>query len=56
MSWCESHGVDYVLGLARNSRLQTALKPAFEQAEALCADSGEPERVYAELRYRTRET
>lgn len=56
MAWCESHQVDYVLGLARNSRLQTALEPTFEQAEARCAESGEPERVYAELRYRTRET
>lgn len=56
MAWCESQGVDYVLGLARNSRLQSALEPAFEQAEARCAESGEPERVYAELRYRTRET
>ena len=25
MSWCESHQVDYVLGLARNSRLEAAL-------------------------------
>jgi L-alanine-DL-glutamate epimerase-like enolase superfamily enzyme len=22
MSWCEAHGVDYVLGLARNQRLR----------------------------------
>jgi hypothetical protein len=56
MAWCEGHRVDYVLGLARNPRLERALEPAFEQAEALCAESGEPERVYAEWRYRTRET
>jgi hypothetical protein len=26
MSWCESHQVEYVLGLARNSRLEEALR------------------------------
>lgn len=54
MSWCEANGVDYVVGLARNRRLEALLEPAFEQAEALCAESGEPERIYADLRYRTR--
>ncbi len=53
MAWCEQNGVDYVIGLARNRRLEAALEPAFEQVEALCVASGEPERTYAELRYRT---
>jgi len=53
MAWCEGHRVDYVLGLARNPRLERALEPAFEQAEALCAESGEPERVYAEWLHST---
>ena len=53
MSWCEEHAVDYVFGLARNGRLQAALEPAFERAEALCAASGEPERVYDEWMHST---
>ena len=53
MSWCEQNDVDYVVGLARNPRLERMLEPSFEQAEQLCAESGEPERVYADLRYRT---
>ena len=53
MAWCEQNKVDYVFGLARNPRLEQALEPAFEQAEELCAESGEPERVYAEWAYRT---
>jgi hypothetical protein len=53
MAWCEEHGVEYVFGLARNRRLEAALEPALERAEKLCAASGEPERVYEELRYRT---
>jgi hypothetical protein len=53
MAWCEQNKVDYVFGLARNPRLEQALEPAFEQAEELCAESGQPERVYAEWAYRT---
>ncbi|MHC5059141.1 MAG: IS1380 family transposase, partial [Planctomycetota bacterium] len=53
MSWCEDHDVDYVFGLARNPRLVALLEPAMEETERLCAESGEPERVYAELRYQT---
>lgn len=56
MAWCEAEGVDYVFGLARNPRLEKALEPAFEETEALCAESGEPERVFAEWMYSTRET
>jgi hypothetical protein len=53
MAWCEQNQVDYIFGLARNPRLERALEPAFEQAEELCAESGKPERVYAEWAHRT---
>ncbi len=53
MKWCEDKGVDYVFGLARNPRLQAALEPAFARAEALCAESGKPERVYDEWMHST---
>jgi hypothetical protein len=56
MAWCEAHQVDYVIGLARNRRLEQMLEPAFERVEALCADSGQPERIYEELRYQTRQS
>lgn len=56
MRWCEDHGVEYVFGLARNARLERALEPALEQAEDLCAESGQPERVYGEWWYSTRKT
>lgn len=56
MSWCEQHRVDYVLGLARNARLEEALAPAFERTEDLCAESGQPERVYDEFLYQTRDS
>lgn len=53
MSWCEQNGVDYVLGLARNRRLEKALGPAMTRAKQLRGNSAEPRRVYEELRYRT---
>jgi hypothetical protein len=56
MAWCEAHGVHFVFGLARNARLEEALDPAFERTEQRCAKSGQPERVFAELTYRTRDS
>ena len=55
-AWCENHGVDYVTGIARNARLEGLLEPALERAEEECAETGEPARLYEELRYRTLET
>lgn len=57
MDWCEQqHKVHYVFGLAKNSRLKTALEPAFERTEALCAELGAPQRVYEEFSYRTKKS
>ncbi len=56
MHWCEENEVEFVLGLARNPRLERALEPAFERAEELCGESGEPERVFDAFSYRTRDS
>lgn len=54
MVWCESqNNVHYVLGLARNRRLERSLEPAIEEARQRCDESGEPERIFEELRYQT---
>ncbi len=53
MAWCEDREVHFVVGLARNARLERALEPAFERTESLCAESGEPERVYDEWMHST---
>lgn len=53
MDWCEHNGVEYVLGLARNPRLQAALDGAFERAEELCEEDTESVRVYEDFTYRT---
>lgn len=56
MSWCESHGVDFVLGLARNVRLQRALGGELTQARALFEESGKAARVFKDFVYRTKKS
>ena len=53
MAWCEAHGVHYVFGLARNARLEALIAGELAEAEAKAKDSGKPERIFKELRYRT---
>src|SRR5208282_906833 len=54
MEWCESHGVHYVFGLARNTRLRRKMAREMRQAREEHRRTGKPARVFAELRYRTR--
>lgn len=56
MSWCESHGVDFVLGLARNARLQRALGGELTQARAQFDESGKSARVFKDFVYRTKKS
>ena len=56
LGWCEAHGVDYVIGLARNSRLLEALTPALVRAREQAVLVGGAARVFAEFRYQTLET
>ncbi len=53
MSWCEHSGVDFVLGLARNARLERMIAGEMEQACAESTRTGLPFRSYKELEYRT---
>jgi len=56
MAWCEAHGVDFVLGLARNARLEATLAPELATARAQCEAAGTPARVYKDFTYQTRDT
>jgi hypothetical protein len=54
MCCCEATpGVDYVLGVARNSRLQKAIAKQMEQAKREYLQTGEPARRFRSFRYRT---
>jgi hypothetical protein len=54
MSWCEAHGVDYLFGLARNSRLHRRIAKELAQAREAFQQTRQPQRVYKDFRYRTR--
>src|SRR3954471_1030769 len=53
MAWCEGNGVDYVLGLAQNTRLKAMIAAEQEQARQEFERTNEPARVFTDLRYRT---
>lgn len=54
--WCERHGVDYVLGLARNERLKALSAEAMAQAKGQATETGKPARVFVEFAYQTQKT
>jgi hypothetical protein len=56
MSWCEANGVDFLFGLARNSRLEAMLAPAMGAAHRWHEIMRQPVRVFSELKYQTQKT
>ncbi len=54
MRWCEEHGVDYVLGLAKNRRLIRALGREMHQAKRQHQQTGTAARLFKAFRYQTR--
>jgi hypothetical protein len=53
MNWCEGHGVDYVLGTAKNSRLKAAIAAEMVEAEMQYEATQQAARVFKDFRYRT---
>jgi hypothetical protein len=53
MAWCEANRVDFVFGLARNTRLEAMLADELAQAKALCDQAGKAARVFRDFRYQT---
>lgn len=51
MRWCDRHGVDYVLGLARNSVLEEWAEPFMQAAEVQFLATQEKVRNFHDLRY-----
>ena len=51
LGWCERHGVGYIVGIAKNTRLDAAAEGAMARAEAAYERSGEKQRLFADLRY-----
>jgi len=53
MAWCEANRVDYVFGLARNSRLVGELAIDLARVEAECQATGKPARRFKDFFYAT---
>jgi len=53
LRWCERHDVGYIVGLAKNNRLEPLAKAAMEQAKDLFEKTGDgkPQRVFTEFMY-----
>jgi hypothetical protein len=56
LAWCEAHGVDYVIGLAKNTRLTALITNELATAAMQCAETQAAARVFAELTYETRDS
>jgi hypothetical protein len=57
MDWCENtDGVDYVVGIARNTRLVGMIESDLAEVRELAEASGEAVRRFVDLRYRTLES
>jgi hypothetical protein len=56
MHWCEQNAVEYVLGLARNSRLVRAIGAELQAAKLESQQTQRPARRFKELVYRTRKS
>jgi hypothetical protein len=56
MRWCESHGVDYLFGLAKNRRLLKILGKELHEAKLLFQQTGKAARVFQDFPYRTRKS
>jgi Transposase DDE domain group 1 len=53
LTWCETHAVDYVIGLAKNARLTALIADDLTTVAQTCAETGAPARRFADLTYQT---
>ena len=51
LTWCDRNDVDYIVGVAKNSRLRRFGKAAMNEAQALSEETGDTCRVFDEFMY-----
>ena len=51
LQWCERHGVDYIVGIAKNDRLKAIIRPRMKQAEQCQSELGGKVRWFSEFYY-----
>jgi len=56
MAWCENNGVDYLFGLAKNSRLVGEIESELAAAQEQSQRTGQPARRFRDFAWRTRKS
>lgn len=56
MTWCERNGVDYLFGLAKNTRLKKILGGELQRVKEQFAATGAPAREFKDFTYQTRKS
>src|SRR4029077_2385593 len=58
LSWCEdgANRIDYVIGFAKNVRLNQEIADEMKNAEMQFKETGKPARVFRDFRYQTRDS
>jgi hypothetical protein len=56
MNWCESCGVDFVFGMARNQKLRKIIGAQMHAATQQWNQTGQPARIFTEFEYKTGKT
>ena len=51
LSWCERKNVKYIVGIARNKRLEYLLKPLVQVAKESFEETGEKQKLFTEFLY-----
>ena len=56
LSWCEENHIDYVIGLAKNTRLTKIIGGELQQARQQFEQTGHAARVFKDFQYKTRKS
>ena len=56
MAWCEANRIDYLFGLARNTRLVALIEEELAAAKALAETTGRPARHFKDFNWSTRDS
>jgi hypothetical protein len=51
MRWCDKHSIDYILGLAKNSRLLKKAQPLLDEVRERFVQSGSKQKIFDETQY-----
>lgn len=51
MNWCDKNNIGYIIGIARNARIEELAKPLIQKAKEQFEAEGKKQRLFGELRY-----